>query len=70
VIDQQNVFGLFLNGAGDTQPVFETEYQGAQDEEIERALQQRDLFFVVSCRHPSQTTPTREECQQEDCPGT
>ena len=42
MIDQQRVFGLLLDGARDALAVLRAEDQHAKDQEVERALEQRD----------------------------
>jgi hypothetical protein len=54
VIDEEDVLGLFLNQACNTLPVLRSENQGAENEEIEGALEQAGSFVVVpSGRHPT-----------------
>src|SRR6266446_592808 len=54
MFDQQRIFRRLLNCPRDTLPVLRAEYQGAQDEQVQRALQQRQPFFFFSGRHATQ----------------
>jgi hypothetical protein len=52
MIDQQRILRLLLNRARDALSVLRAEDERAEDEEIERALQDRDaLLFRLSGRH-------------------
>ena len=42
MIDEEDLFGLVLNGASDPLTVLRAEDEGPEDEEIERALQEGD----------------------------
>ncbi len=46
MIDQQRVLGLLHDRAGNALAVLRAEHQRAQDQQIERALQQRDAFLL------------------------
>ncbi len=45
MIDQQRILGLLHDRAGDALTVLRAEHQRAQDQQIQRALQQRDALF-------------------------
>jgi hypothetical protein len=47
VIDQQNLVGDLLNRAGDPLAVLAAEDESAQNEKVERALEQRDTVGVL-----------------------
>ena len=47
----QHIVGRLLDRLGDGVAVRGSEEQGAENEEIERALQQLDAFAVVFSRH-------------------
>jgi hypothetical protein len=44
MIDQQHIVGRLLDRAGDALAVLRPEHERAQDQDVERALQQRQLF--------------------------
>src|SRR5262249_6907346 len=51
VFDQQLVAGGLLNRPRDALAVLRPEYQHPQDQQIERALEQREAFLFFSGRH-------------------
>ena len=46
-----DLHGRFLNGARDTLAMLRTENQRAQNQQIERALQQFELLFFLLGKH-------------------
>jgi len=51
VFDEQLLFGCLLDGARDSLPVLRSEDEGAQDKQIQCALQEVQSFFLFSGRH-------------------
>ena len=47
MIDQQDVIGGLLNGARDALTVLRAKKEDSQNEHVERALQERELFAVA-----------------------
>lgn len=59
VIDEEHIAGIELNGAGNSLPVLGAEGENAQNEEVERALQEGDVIFFVEVQHGSGKMLTR-----------
>jgi hypothetical protein len=51
MFDEKLFFGSLLDGTGDALTVLRAEDEGAEDEEIECALEQLEAFFCVLGRH-------------------
>ena len=52
VVDEQCAVGLLLNGPGNPLAMLRSEYERAQDKQVERTLEQDDaLFLITSGRH-------------------
>ena len=51
MIHQKDILGIQLNGVGNALPVLRTEDQDAEDEEVERPLQQGDAVLFFSIEH-------------------
>lgn len=51
VIDEENILGLFLNGARDSLAVLGAEDQHAENEHIERTLQERNAILFLFGSH-------------------
>lgn len=45
MIDQERIFGLLFDGARDSLPVLRAEHKGAQDQQVECALQEGDALL-------------------------
>lgn len=54
MLDEELFLGRLLNGARDTLAMLRPENQGAQDEQVQRALQQFQPFFLFLGRHLTQ----------------
>src|SRR5260370_12018240 len=57
VFDQQRIFRCLLNDPRDALPVLRAEYQRAQDDQVQRALQHPQPFFFLSATHPPHPYP-------------
>lgn len=54
MINEKDLFGLALYGAGYALPVTRAEHKGLEDEQVERALQKGDAIAgIVLGRHPT-----------------
>ena len=51
LLDLKNVVGVSLDRVGDGMPVRRSEQQGAQDEHVQRALQELDALLLITSRH-------------------